>query len=315
MDYNYERDSFHDRQEKMRRRRYVRMKRRERKIRRIKHFFYATCFVGCVIVSCFAGNKVLSRNNPVPKQDTQVERKADTKKDVKNKQYENREIQEAIETLAQTSGKYQKIYDHLEKYPEDLLKALCNNNEMLDFVLGYPGQTDTKNCRFTNKEQTEAFPLLTQWDKRWGYASYGSSCIGLSGCAPTCMSMVVLALTHNDKATPKAVADYASENGYYAEGSGTQWSFLSEGAGHFGIQAEELCLSKGKIVEELSEGNPIICSMRPGDFTTQGHFIVLVGLQDGKIVVNDPNSRKRSNMLWDYDKLESQIKNLWVYTK
>lgn len=54
--------------------------------------------------------------------------------------------------------------------------------------------------------------------------------------------------------------------------------------------------------------------MRPGDFTSTGHFIVLVGIEDGKIRVNDPNSRARSQVLWEYDRLESQINNLWSYT-
>lgn len=41
--------------------------------------------------------------------------------------------------------------------------------------------------------------------------------------------------------------------------------------------------------------------MRPGDFTTIGHFILLTGVEDGKIKVNDPNSKIRSSKLWDYD--------------
>ena len=38
----------------------------------------------------------------------------------------------------------------------------------------------------------------------------------------------------------------------------------------------------------LENGEPVICSMRPGDFTTKGHFIVLVGMEDGKIRVQCP---------------------------
>ena len=48
----------------------------------------------------------------------------------------------------------------------------------------------------------------------------------------------------------------------------------------------------------LENGEPVICSMRPGDFTTKGHFIVLVGMEDGKIRVHDPNSAQRSSQLW-----------------
>ena len=54
--------------------------------------------------------------------------------------------------------------------------------------------------------------------------------------------------------------------------------------------------------------------MNPGDFTAEGHFIVLAGLADGnKIRINDPNSIERSNMLWDYDDIESQISGMWAY--
>ena len=55
--------------------------------------------------------------------------------------------------------------------------------------------------------------------------------------------------------------------------------------------------------------------MRPGDFTTTGHFILLVGTEDGKIQVRDPNSTKRSEQLWDYETLEYQINNLWAVSQ
>ena len=54
--------------------------------------------------------------------------------------------------------------------------------------------------------------------------------------------------------------------------------------------------------------------MGPGDFTTSGHFVVLTGVDsDGKITVNDSNSKKNSNKTWKIDDLMSQIRDLWVY--
>ena len=105
----------------------------------------------------------------------------------------------------------------------------------------------------------------------------------------------------------------AEENGYYEGEAGTSWSLMTEGARQFGIYGEEMGLDENMIFSALENGNPIICSMRPGDFTTTGHFIVLVGTEDGKIRVNDPNSVKRSEKLWDYETLYPQINNLWVY--
>ena len=41
-------------------------------------------------------------------------------------------------------------------------------------------------------------------------------------------------------------------------------------------------------------GNPIICAMGKGDFTSSGHYIVLVGTENGLVRVNDPNSYANS---------------------
>ena len=125
---------------------------------------------------------------------------------------------------------------------------------------------------------------------------------------------VAAGLTGDNTVTPYKVAQFSAGNGYYAGDSGTSWSLMTEGAQQFGIYGEEMGLSEDDVFSALENGHPIICSMRPGDFTTTGHFIVLTGVEDGKIRVNDPNSRVRSGKLWDYSRLEYQINNLWAYT-
>ena len=115
--------------------------------------------------------------------------------------------------------------------------------------------------------------------------------------------------------TTVAVAAYAADAGYYQKGTGTSWSIMTEGCEHYGIHGTQLSLDRDVIMKHLDAGEPIICSMRPGNFTTAGHFIVLFKEVDGKIMVNDPNSKSRSKILWDYDTLEGQIKNLWGFTK
>ena len=54
-----------------------------------------------------------------------------------------------------------------------------------------------------------------------------------------------------------------------------------------------------RIVDALSEGKLVVAIMGKGHFTTSGHFIVLRGVQDGKILVADPASYKRSQKLWE----------------
>lgn len=165
-------------------------------------------------------------------------------------------------------------------------------------------------------ESLDTVPLLLQWDERWGYQDYGGSMIAVSGCAPTSLAMAASYLTGDSTVTPHRVAQYAAEHGYYIPGQGTSWSLLSEGASAFGISCRQLSLDKTQIDAALDAGQPVICSMLPGDFTTEGHFIVLTGCTDrGEYEVCDPNNIKRSEKTWSYDRLSGQIAALWACSR
>ena len=224
------------------------------------------------------------------------------------------ETEQKLAILAAEDKEIAEIYAEREKYPEELLTALANNPEMTDFVAGYLDAEKAVNGGFTESELSEEFPLLLQWDSRWGYAPYGDSCIGIAGCAPTCLSMVILSLTHNEEATPDKIADYSMAYGHYVDGMGTAWTLLTEAAEVYGVGVREMGLDETEIKAFLDNGGLIICSMRPGDFTTQGHFIVICGYDKNGFFVKDPNSRERSDRQWTYEEIWYQIKNLWGYS-
>lgn len=221
---------------------------------------------------------------------------------------------EILQSMVRQDKRMKTILKNYDEYPEELLEMLSRNIEMLDFVLDYPEKKGNVYANTIGDKEKGSIPLLLQWDQRWGYGNYGESNIGISGCGPTSLSMVITGLTGNKEITPYEVAKFAEENEYYVLGSGTSWSLFTEGSQNFGVQGRELPLSETSIYNALQSGQPIICSMRPGDFTTTGHIIVLTGIKDGKITVNDPNSNERSNKLWDYETLEHQINNLWAFT-
>lgn len=226
--------------------------------------------------------------------------------------YSMEEIQTRLKNLADRYPEFQTIYDHMDQYPEALLNNLCCNPNMLDFALGYQENYDTTSVTLEASE-LDGIPLFIQWDKRWGYDAYGNDVIGLSGCGPTCLSMIVIGLTKNQEATPDKLADYATEHGYYEQNSGTKWSFMDEVAAVYGVQGYYIYLSKDNMQEELSQGHPLVCAMRSGDFTSQGHFIVIAGMEGDKFLVHDPNSIERSQQLWDYDTLQYQISAIWAF--
>ena len=220
----------------------------------------------------------------------------------------------SLAVMALVNPKVREIMANKERYPEQLIELLQNNEETADFVFDYPEKKDTAPADTVGEVVQGQVPLLLQWDERWGYAFYADDMIAVNGCGPTAIAMVAAGLTGDNTVTPYKVAQFSAGNGYYAGDSGTSWTLMTDGAQQFGIYGEEMGLSEDEVFSALENGHPIICSMRPGDFTTTGHFIVLTGIEDGKIQVNDPNSRVRSEKLWDYSRLEYQINNLWVYT-
>lgn len=224
---------------------------------------------------------------------------------------------------ANLSEAEQKIWQYAEahdisfrSYPESLIALLERNPEAEAFVLEYPLKKDeTVSVDLSEYENCESVPLFLQWDPRWGYIPYGSDVAGLTGCGPVCLSMAAWYLTEDPQYTPDKMLSFALENGYYSKGNGSSWTLISEGSVKLGFDVTEIPLVKSRILKNLEVGNPIICAMGPGDFTTSGHYIVLTGTENGLLRVNDPNSRKNSERLWSYEEIESQFRNLWVIRK
>lgn len=201
----------------------------------------------------------------------------------------------------------------LADWPEDLLVLLDKNTETEEFVLQYPLKKGSRpTYDLSDCLNSTQMPLLLQWDERWGYGEYAGELMGISGCGPTCLSMVCIQLLQDASYTPQYVAAFAEENGYAVKGNGSAWALISEGGEKLGLDVTEIPLDEGRIIRNLEVGNPIICVMGPGDFTTSGHFIVLTQYADGYIKVNDPNSPIRSQKQWKLTDIMPQMNNLWV---
>lgn len=222
--------------------------------------------------------------------------------------------------LKSMEGKEPKLRPVLQnsgRYPAPLLKDLARNPELLNFALDYPKKKGTYSDRvdLSGKYKPGSIPLLMQWDEEWGYAPYGNGNIGLDGCGPTCLSMVLVGLTGKTDWNPEKVARFSERNGYLDESSdSTRWTLMSEGAEKLGLKSSEIPLSEDRMADELSAGHPIICILGPGDFTTDGHFIVLTSYRNGSFTVRDPFSKAHSAKQWSYRVLKPQIRDLWAYS-
>jgi len=222
------------------------------------------------------------------------------------------EVLQRLSELGQASSLIEGICQNHSQYPKELLAALANNPEMADFVSGYPDQNGITGG-ITASEKEQEFPLFLQWDRRWGYESYGDSCIGLAGCGPTCLSMVLFYLTKDETYTPDSIAAYSVENGYYVKGTGTSWGLMEDVPKLYGIKVSSISSSANNMRAVLDNGGIIICAMGKGDFTINGHYIVIYGYDNEGFMVNDPNCAARSGRRWTFSEIEMQIKSIWVY--
>ena len=90
------------------------------------------------------------------------------------------------------------------------------------------------------------------------------------------------------------------EHGYWCSKSGSYHTLIPGAAQAWGLSVEGCTASEPqRILDALADGKLVVALMTKGHFTKSGHFIVLRGVQDEKILVADPASYRRSQKAWD----------------
>lgn len=306
-------------EEELEYRRYLRRRIRQRKRRRqvmIARAIVAVVGMLLVFLVCFGVGKLFFNDDSGGKGEKKIAATATPFVVDVPEGYD--QIYQKLYGLREDYPQMDDILLSMERYPKDVLRMLIHNTETIDFVSDYLKHVDDTEASggITAEElQQEGIPLFQQWDKRWGYVTYGNNIVAINGCGPTCMSMVYTGLTGNSDYTPAEMADFCIENDYFSQESGTSWSLMLNGARKLQLDSQRLEISKKSFRSKLKKGEPVIASMEPGDFTTTGHFIVLTGLtEEGKVSVNDPNSIANSQKEWDLDTIIQQTKAAWSYS-
>lgn len=161
--------------------------------------------------------------------------------------------------------------------------------------------------------QAGTMPHIYQIDPAWSELPYAGGTIRQNACGPTCLTMVYIFKTGRTDMTPVDMCAL-SEAGNYAPTGATEWSFMTSGAWQLGLNATELHIDRSSITQALRSGAPIIASVRPGTFTSVGHYIVLWGIDDAdQVGVYDPNSASRSARRWGVVEVLNEIEAMWAY--
>ena len=187
-------------------------------------------------------------------------------------------------------------------------------------------EDDFEQIDFGDVEFTDSVIPVTyfnQQDERWASQPYSASTIGVAGCGPTAMAMVVSSLTGN-KTTPSEMAQWAEENGQACYGNGSYHSIVPAAAQAYGLHVENAGMPTAqKLADALRDGKLVVVIMGPGTFTTGGHFIVLRGVsRGGKVRIADPVSIDKSHKTWDLSLILNEAKTsaaaggpFWIISK
>ncbi len=205
--------------------------------------------------------------------------------------------------------KAQYLYENKNKLPDKLLKLAAREKEARSFVVGYV--TDDPAQAKRSKDFSIESPLIyySQWDRDWGYRPFNGGIMATHGCGPTSIAMALKGL--GVKVTPWDMAHYIEEKGYISDGY-TSWEVFDGIQEDYPVQVESISIDN--IPDYLNRGAYVVLSVRKGNFTDTSHMLVVAGVdEEGRLIINDPNSVRRSKLHWRLDRIRHEIKNAWAF--
>ena len=164
------------------------------------------------------------------------------------------------------------------------------------------------------------FPYYSQNDpsiknKEYKLSSGERDTMGNRGCGPVAMSMVASGLT-GQKVDPTSMAQYATANGYNQE-SGTLPGYFGSAASSMGIDSQLAKPTAENITGMLGSGKPVILQGRDASgsspYTSEGHYVVGVGMKNGNVLINDPRGKSYSGE-YSMDEVTNGAENLWGFS-
>lgn len=206
----------------------------------------------------------------------------------------------------------QIILDHRDEISPSTLRLVGNNFSAIDFV----AKTFVPEVEFHYSYPVNLngvdFPYYLQWDERWAFENYAGNYLGYSGCGPTSVAMALSGVLNDDSITPVEIAKLSEENGFSYSG-GTDWGLFPFVGNHYGVTVEKINMDEETVFQHLKEGHGILVSVKPGDFTLEGHIMLITGTDLFKrLIIHDPNSKDRSEKRWSVQTVLDQSKAMWA---
>lgn len=206
-----------------------------------------------------------------------------TIQNIVNNEIEKYEMSE--EEIAELSST--EIIEQTEDEEKGQEQEVENEAFKLQGEVAYNG---TVECPKVILGDYKGLTYYSQLDSRWKdkiYSSINNSSqtIGSSGCGPTSASMIVTAI--KGTITPDTMANLFVKYGYRSANNGTYLSAFRFVADTFDIEYKET-YKLDEAVELLRNNHYLVVSVNNGLFTTGGHLMTLMGIEDDTLKIYDP---------------------------
>ena len=167
--------------------------------------------------------------------------------------------------------------------------GICGPKTWNGFIVGSEAPVPTK---FVQPKD------FKQGAKPWGPKMYSNhndpkQTMANSGCGPTAVSDLIYTLRDNS-IDPYVIAQQSVAWGDRSYNNGTDWTlFKPHCADYYNFPKCIKTKTLANMKACLDAGGYVVCSMGPGYWTTQGHFICAWKYDDKYIYANDPASSTR----------------------
>lgn len=269
----------------------------KRKMTKIKAKIF--CMLLCVIF-VFSGCSTVVENVETTKESSSLSEVSD----VTQKQSEANEVTVSDETKELVSD----TIDSLDKEEDIATNEVIQSSSEEESNLEVDAVVEQENVSYDGTNTGNGLNLLgdytgltyySQADSRWAnklYTSTGnkSQTMKSSACGPTSAAMVVS--SSKGAILPTTMAQLFVDNGYRTANNGTAWAAFPFVADYFDFEEYHTSTSFSKAMSYLKTDKDkdgiadyfVIVSCNSGLWTTGGHYIVLIGYDDGDVIVFDP---------------------------
>lgn len=175
-----------------------------------------------------------------------------------------------------------------------------------------------RRCKRLNKRPVSYLQTDARWKSTRLKCVGGTMSIGGGGCGPTSAAMLIETLT-GKTCLPTETFKWACDNGYVYAEQGTNYGCFKPLFKAYGLDCDILtwtqCMNanspiKQQVINKLKEGYYFIALMKPGLWTSGGHYVV-VWWADDKVRINDPASTRTERLNGDHTAFWSTAKYFW----